>query len=72
MEDLSQPSHPPGPPDTSTQIPKGPLPQLPTQSSAKPTDSAAQPSLAGINTIYSQTLEAPDSPGSTHTSTPTC
>uniref|UniRef100_A0A673WXS0 Coiled-coil domain containing 57 n=1 Tax=Salmo trutta TaxID=8032 RepID=A0A673WXS0_SALTR len=31
MEDLSQPSHPPGPPDTSTQIPKGPLPQLPTQ-----------------------------------------
>uniref|UniRef100_A0A8C7FFD9 Coiled-coil domain containing 57 n=1 Tax=Oncorhynchus kisutch TaxID=8019 RepID=A0A8C7FFD9_ONCKI len=33
MEDLSQPSHPPGPPDTSTQIPKGPLPQLPTQNS---------------------------------------
>ncbi|XP_024243844.2 coiled-coil domain-containing protein 57 isoform X1 [Oncorhynchus tshawytscha] len=58
MEDLSQPSHPPGPPDTSTQIPKGPLPQLPTQNSAKPTDSTAQPSLAVVGTPeYTQVLE---------------
>ncbi|CAB1338339.1 unnamed protein product [Coregonus sp. 'balchen'] len=58
MEDLSQPSHPPGPPDTSTQIPKGPLPQPPAQSSAKPTDSAAQPSLAVVGTPeYTQALE---------------
>ncbi|XP_019902107.2 coiled-coil domain-containing protein 57 [Esox lucius] len=58
MEELSQAYHPPVPSDTSTQLPKGQLPQPPAQSSAQLTDSGPVPSLAMAGTPdYAQALE---------------
>ncbi|KAJ7984802.1 hypothetical protein DPEC_G00358550 [Dallia pectoralis] len=58
MEELSQTTHAPGPSNTSTQAPKGPLPQSAGQSSGQTTDTGLVPRLAGTpGPDYTQALE---------------